>query len=109
MYFPAGREPEGLRYRCRIVSPGAARLRAVDRHRHRGHGVRFLSPTRTLKPLLTFVLADLRGGAPWLIFTTLYYGSPIPNTVIAKTLGYPGYWETAPSFRWAAEVRGTGG
>jgi hypothetical protein len=26
--------------------------------------------------------------APWLIFTTVYYGSPIPNTVIAKGLGY---------------------
>jgi hypothetical protein len=23
--------------------------------------------------------------APWLIFTTLYYGSPIPNTIIAKS------------------------
>src|SRR5271165_155402 len=27
--------------------------------------------------------------APWLIFTTLYYGSPIPHTIIAKGLGYP--------------------
>ena len=26
--------------------------------------------------------------APWLIFTTLYYGSPIPNTIVAKSLGY---------------------
>jgi hypothetical protein len=39
--------------------------------------------------------------APWLIFTTLYYGSPIPNTVVAKsvvfgpdlpTLTHPGAW-----------------
>jgi hypothetical protein len=28
--------------------------------------------------------------APWLIFTTLYYGSPVPNTIIAKSLGYSG-------------------
>lgn len=26
--------------------------------------------------------------APWLIFTSLYYGSPIPNTILAKSLGY---------------------
>lgn len=28
--------------------------------------------------------------APWLIFTTLYYGSPVPHTIIAKALGYHG-------------------
>ena len=55
---------------------------------------------RDFKPLLTFVLLVTAVYGPWLVFTTLYYGSPIPNTVIAKTLGYPGYWETAPSFRW---------
>jgi hypothetical protein len=27
--------------------------------------------------------------APWIVFTTLYYGSPIPNTMVAKWLGYP--------------------
>lgn len=27
--------------------------------------------------------------APWLIFTFLYYGSPVPNTVLAKSMGYP--------------------
>jgi hypothetical protein len=27
--------------------------------------------------------------APWVIFTTLYYGSPIPNTIIAKNNIYP--------------------
>lgn len=30
--------------------------------------------------------------APWLIFTFLYYGSPIPNTILAKSLGYPNWW-----------------
>ena len=52
------------------------------------------------KPLLTFVLLVCAVYGPWLIFTTLYYGSPIPNTIVAKSLGYLGYWETAPSFRW---------
>lgn len=27
--------------------------------------------------------------APWVIFTTLYYGSPIPNTIVAKNNIYP--------------------
>ena len=27
--------------------------------------------------------------APWVIFTTLYYGSPIPNTIVAKSTIYP--------------------
>lgn len=30
---------------------------------------------------------------PWILFTTLYYGSPIPNTLVAKGLGYPKWWE----------------
>lgn len=28
---------------------------------------------------------------PWILFTTLYYGSPIPNTIRAKSAAY-GYW-----------------
>ena len=27
--------------------------------------------------------------APWLVFTTLYYGSPIPNTIVAKSTANP--------------------
>jgi hypothetical protein len=27
--------------------------------------------------------------APWLIFTFLYYGSPVPNTILAKSMGSP--------------------
>ncbi len=30
---------------------------------------------------------------PWIIFTTLYYGSPIPNTIYAKGLGYHIWWQ----------------
>jgi hypothetical protein len=52
--------------------------------------------------------ASLRAGAlsaaivgPWLIFTTIYYGSPVPNTITAKNLSFgptlpglthPGAW-----------------
>ena len=34
---------------------------------------------------------------PWIVFTTLYYGSPIPNTILAKEYGYP-LWTTWPQF-----------
>jgi len=54
---------------------------------------------KELKPLLLFIGIVTVTYAPWLVFTTLYYGSPIPNTVIAKRLGYPGFWEVAPSLR----------
>lgn len=36
---------------------------------------------------------------PWIIFTTLYYGSPLPNTIIAKSLGYP-LWTKNPNLTW---------
>jgi hypothetical protein len=53
----------------------------------------------TFKPLLKYVGLVCALYGPWVIFTTLYYGSPIPNTIVAKSLGYVGYWETAPSLR----------
>ena len=31
---------------------------------------------------------DSRSTAPWVIFTSLYYGSPIPQTIVAKNLVY---------------------
>ena len=35
--------------------------------------------------------------APWLIFTFAYYGSPVPNTIYAKSLGYRGsFWGGTP-------------
>lgn len=37
---------------------------------------------------------------PWIVFTTLYYGSPIPNTIIAKSLGYR-LWLQEPGLTWA--------
>lgn len=29
---------------------------------------------------------------PWLAFATAYYGSPLPNTIVAKSMGYPLWW-----------------
>jgi hypothetical protein len=36
--------------------------------------------------------------APWIVFTTLYYGSPVPNTIVAKSLGYSLWTRNAPLF-----------
>jgi hypothetical protein len=46
--------------------------------------------------------------APWILFTFLYYGSPVPNTIVAKALGYPRAWSQfhhapllqKPAFLW---------
>ena len=40
---------------------------------------------------------------PWLAFSWAYYGSPIPNTILAKGLGYPLWWkDTALTFAAAS-------
>jgi tetratricopeptide (TPR) repeat protein len=46
--------------------------------------------------------------APWILFTTWYYGSPVPNTILAKSLGYP-LWSAAPSLTWADILRNVAG
>lgn len=45
--------------------------------------------------LKTVVPVSLLLYMPWVLFTTLYYGSPIPHTIIAKGLGYV-KWYDAP-------------
>jgi hypothetical protein len=30
---------------------------------------------------------------PWILFTTGYYGSPVPNTILAKGMGYHLWWQ----------------
>jgi len=30
---------------------------------------------------------------PWLSFAWFYYGSPVPNTILAKAIGYPLWWK----------------
>jgi len=53
---------------------------------------------KSFKPLVKFSLQVSAIYGPWVLFTTLYYGSPIPNSITAKNLGYIGYWEVATSF-----------
>jgi len=49
---------------------------------------------RTLPAVVAMAVAVY---LPWILFTTWYYGSPVPNTVMAKELGYP-LWTTWPQF-----------
>jgi hypothetical protein len=49
------------------------------------HRAKTALPWKTiLKPLALFLLPSL----PWLIFATLYFGSPIPHSITAKTAAY---------------------
>ena len=45
--------------------------------------------TKSYKPLAMTATITALLYLPWLLFTTLYYGSPIPNTILAKNAGYP--------------------
>lgn len=60
---------------------------------------------RMLIPVAAIALAVY---APWLIFTTLYYGSPVPHTIIAKGLTSPPWrflvQEPAETLRGAWEM-----
>ena len=47
---------------------------------------------RNFKPLAIVAGALLIVYGPWIIFTFAYYGSPIPNTIYAKSLGYRSFW-----------------
>ena len=40
---------------------------------------------------------------PWIIFTTLYYGSPVPNSIPAKMIGY-GLWITNPDMSLFSKI-----
>ena len=51
------------------------------------------------KHFLKIVAVALAVYLPWIVFTTLYYGSPIPNTIIAKGLGYQ-LWTGNPNLTW---------
>jgi hypothetical protein len=44
---------------------------------------------------------------PWILFTLLYYGSPIPNTVLAKGLGYTKWYQKVPELSFFAVKRHT--
>jgi len=44
------------------------------------------------RQLETIVLALLVICGPWIAFTTWYYGSPLPNTIIAKAWGFGDHW-----------------
>ena len=56
--------------------------------------------TKSYKPLATTAIVTALLYLPWLLFTTLYYGSPIPNTILAKSAGYH-LWITDYHGIWA--------
>jgi hypothetical protein len=48
---------------------------------------------RDFKPLATTVGIAMALWIPWVAFAWAYYGSPIPNTILAKAGGYPFWWK----------------
>lgn len=44
---------------------------------------------------------------PWILFTLWEYGSPLPNTIVAKGLGYPQWWEKVPEISFFTIKRHT--
>ncbi|HNR33188.1 MAG TPA: tetratricopeptide repeat protein, partial [Candidatus Hydrogenedentes bacterium] len=50
--------------------------------------------------LLRVVPVALALYLPWVIFTFLYYGSPVPHTIIAKGLGYPKFIDQVGLMTW---------
>lgn len=49
---------------------------------------------RDYRPLATTVGIALALWLPWVAFAWMYYGSPIPNTILAKGGGYPSWWQS---------------
>jgi len=47
---------------------------------------------RRFRPLLAVSAGVALVYGPWLLFTTSYYGSPVPNTILAKAYGYNNHW-----------------
>ncbi len=66
------------------------------------------SEQHNFRPLETIALDLLLIYGPWLAFTTWYYGSPLPNTVLAKAWGYGTRWYagmSASAFLWGLLIR----
>ncbi len=63
---------------------------------------------RNFRPLETIFFCLLLLYGPWIAFTTLYYGGPLPNTVLAKAWGYGTHWYagmSASAIRWGLLLR----
>jgi hypothetical protein len=63
---------------------------------------------RDFRPMETIGLCLLLIYGPWIAFTTWYYGSPIPNTILAKAWGYGTHWYAgmvAPAIRYGLLLR----
>ena len=52
---------------------------------------------RDWRALETVGFALLLICGPWVAFTTWYYGSPLPNTIVAKAWGFGDHWYASPS------------
>lgn len=85
-YYLAARKPLRLGIAlglCMLARPDFAMWTAIA-------GIYILIKDRRAFPGV--VAAALAVYLPWILFTTWYYGSPFPNTMFAKGLGYFAWW-----------------
>jgi hypothetical protein len=65
-----------------------------------GLSLLFLGRWKQLAAVLVVAFACI---APWLIFTEIYYGSPVPNTVIAKNAAWSHWPATTNPVEWLGQ------
>ena len=59
------------------------------------------------KQLTRIVPIALAVYLPWILFTLWHYGSPLPNTIVAKGLGYAKWWDGADALTFQGIKRRT--
>lgn len=83
---------------CMLVRPDYAFWTVIS-----GLYVLFNRP-RAFLPVAGLALAVY---LPWIVFSVVYYGSPIPNTVLAKGLGYTKWYQKVPELSFFTIKRHT--
>lgn len=53
--------------------------------------------SRRWRPLGVTIAVSMAVYLPWILFAWAYYGSPIPNTILAKSAGYAYWWRRESS------------
>lgn len=83
---------------CMLVRPDYAFWTVIS-----GLYVLFNRP-RAFLPVVGIALAVY---LPWIVFTFIHYGSPMPNTILAKGLGYTKWYQKVPELNLFAIKRHT--
>jgi hypothetical protein len=90
---------------CMLARPDAALLVAILLAYEAWRALQLRKPGRMI-----VIGAGMAGlFLPWLAFTTWYYGTPVPNTIVAKSLGYGMPFDQLTGEPFLEKVRQFGG